>query len=101
MMNGEYFASIAGVGPISDAFMKPDRATKTSFKLIAYVKALLETIAMRPRIFKITTGGKSFKVQASAVIISNVEDFGIGRDIDFSALTDGFLDLARHQSQRL
>jgi diacylglycerol kinase (ATP) len=93
MMNGEYFAGMAGVGPISDAFMKPGRAAKSSFRLIAYIKALLATIAMRPRIFKITTGGRSFKVQASGVFIGNVEDLGIGRAIDLDALTDGSLDL--------
>jgi diacylglycerol kinase family enzyme len=93
MMNGEYFAGMAGVGPISDAFMTPGRAEKTSFRLIAYVKALLATIARRPKIFKITTGGRSFRVQASGVFISNVEDLGIGREVDLNALTDGFLDL--------
>ena len=93
MMNGEYFAGMAGVGPISDAFMKPDRTEKSNFRLIAYIKALLATIAMRPRIFKITTGGRSFKVQASGVFVSNVEDLGIGRAVDLSALTDGSLDL--------
>jgi diacylglycerol kinase family enzyme len=93
MMNGEYFAGMAGVGPIADAFMKPGRSEKSSFRLIAYIKALLATIAMRPRIFKITTGGKSFRVQASGVFVSNVEDLGIGREVDLEALTDGFLDL--------
>jgi len=93
MMNGEYFAGMAGVGPISDAFMRPGRAEKSSFRLVAYIKALLATIAMRPRIFKITTGGRSFRVQASGVFVANVEDLGIGRDVDLTALTDGSLDL--------
>jgi diacylglycerol kinase family enzyme len=93
MMNGEYFAGMAGVGPISDAFMKPGRAEKSTFKLMAYVKALLATIAMRPVVFKITTGGTSFQVQASAIIIGNVEDFAIRGTPALSALADGFLDL--------
>lgn len=93
MMNGEYFAGMAGVGPLSDAFMTPNRAEKTSFRLIAYVNALLSTIAKRPHIFKITTGGRSFRVQASGVFICNVEDLGIGRAVDLSGLSDGFLDL--------
>ncbi len=93
MMNGEYFAVGSGVGPLSDAISYPDRAEKTSLKLIAYVKALLGTIAIRPRVFKITIGDKSFTVQASGVFVCNVEDMAIGRDIDFGALTDGFLDL--------
>jgi diacylglycerol kinase family enzyme len=73
--------------------MKPCRAEKSSFRLIAYIKALLATISMRPRIFKITTGGRSFRVQASGVFVSNVEDLGIGRAIDLNALVDGSLDL--------
>lgn len=93
MMNGNYFAGMAGVGPISDAFMKPARADKTTFRLMAYVKALLATIAMRPAVFQITTGGKSFKVQASAIIIGNVEDFGVGGASTIDALADGLLDL--------
>ena len=48
---------------------------------------------MRPRIFKITTDGRSFKVQASGVFIGNVEDLGMGRAVDLDTLTDGFLDL--------
>jgi len=93
MMNGEYFTGMSGVGPISDAFMTPTRAEKSSFKLMAYIKALLATIAVRPRIFQITTSGKSFKVQASGVFITNVEDLGIGNAANLNALTDGTLDL--------
>lgn len=93
MMNGEYFAGMAGVGPLSDAFMTPGRAEKSSLKLIAYIKAFLATIVMRPRLFNITTGGRSFKLQASGVFVSNVEDLGIGRAVDLSALNDGSLDL--------
>jgi len=92
-MNKEYFAGMAGVGPIADALRKPDRAEKSSFKVLAYTKALLATIAMRPQIFKITTGGRSFKVQASAVFISNVEGLGVGKPVDFNALISGSLDL--------
>ncbi len=93
MMNGEYFGGMAGVGPLSDAFMTPRREEKTSSKLLAYMKALLLTIAMRPRVFKITTGGKTFKVQASGIFISNVEDLGIGKSADLNKLNDGYLDL--------
>ena len=93
MMNGENFAAMAGIGPIAESFMKPDRAEKSSFKLIAYVKALLATIAMRPRIFKITTGNKTFNVQASGVFVTNVEEVGIGKPPDLKALADGCLHL--------
>lgn len=93
MMNGYYFAGMAGVGPLSDAFMTPARNEKTKFKLWAYVKALLKSITLPPRIFKITTGGKSFRVEASGLFIGNVQDLGIGRDVDFDLLSDGYLDL--------
>lgn len=93
MMNGQYFAGMAGVGPLSDAFMTPPRMEKTRFKLWAYVKALLKSITMPPRVFKITTGGRSFKVEASGLFIGNVQDLGIGREVDFDLLADGFLDL--------
>ena len=73
--------------------MTPARTEKTKFKLWAYVKALLKSITLPPRIFKITTGGKSFRVQASGLFIGNVQDLGIGREVDFDLLSDGYLDL--------
>lgn len=93
LMNGEYFAGMAGVGPISDAFMRPPRALKTKFRLLAYVSAMLQTIAQPPRVFRITTGGMSFKVQASGIFLANVEDLGIGKRNELSNLNDGFLEL--------
>lgn len=93
LMNGEYFAGMAGVGPISDAFMRPERALKSKFRLLAYVSAMIQTIAMPPRVFRITTGGMSFKVQASGVFLANVEDLGMGKTNDISNLSDGFLEL--------
>lgn len=93
MMNGEYFAGMTGVGPISDAFLKPQRQEKTTFKMLAYAKAMIETVALRPSIFKITTGGFTFKVQASGVFVGNVEDLGLGKTVDINQLNDGFLDL--------
>ena len=93
LMNGEYFAGMAGVGPISDAFMRPARALKNKFRLMAYISAMVQTIAMPPRVFRITTGGISFKVQASGVFVANVEDLGMGKPNDMSGLSDGFLEL--------
>jgi diacylglycerol kinase family enzyme len=93
MMNGEYFAGMAGVGPISDAFMRPARELKTRFRLLAYISAMIQTVAMPPRIFRITTGGMSFKVQASGIFLANVEDLGIGKTNELSNLNDGFLEL--------
>lgn len=93
MMNGEYFAGMAGVGPLSDAFMRPARELKTRFRLLAYVSAMIQTIAMPPRVFRITTGGMTFKVQASGIFLANVEDLGMGKRSDLSNLNDGFLEL--------
>jgi diacylglycerol kinase family enzyme len=93
MMNGEYFAGMTGAGPISDAFLKPGRDEKTQFKMLAYATAMIETISMPPVIFKITTGGRSFKVEASGIFVGNVEDLGLGKPVDINVLSDGFLDL--------
>ena len=93
LMNGEYFAGMAGVGPLSDAFMRPRRELKNRFRLLAYIVAMIQTVAMPPRVFKITTGGMSFKVQASGVFVANVEDLGMGKTNDMSGLSDGFLEL--------
>lgn len=93
MVNGEYFAGMTGVGPISDAFILPKRREKNKSKLFAYIKALLASIAMPARTFKITTAGGTFKVQASGIFISNVEDLGIGKKVDLDYLHDGMLDL--------
>jgi diacylglycerol kinase (ATP) len=92
-MNGHYFAGMAGAGPLSDAFMVPERGAKTSFKNLAYAKAMLETMAMRPVIFKITTAGRTFQVQASGIFVANVEDLGLGKPCDLNTLTDGYLNL--------
>jgi diacylglycerol kinase family enzyme len=54
---------------------------------------MLETMAMRPVIFKITTAGRTFKVQASGVFVANVEDLGLGKPCDLNTLTDGYLNL--------
>jgi diacylglycerol kinase (ATP) len=93
MMNGHYFAGMAGAGPLSDAFMVPERGAKTTFKNLAYAKAMVETMAMRPVIFKITAAGRTFKVQASGVFVANVEDLGLGKPCDLHTLTDGYLNL--------
>ncbi len=93
LMNGEFFAGMAGVGPISDAFMTPPREEKTKHKLLAYIKALVSTVTRRPFHFKITTEGHSFCVEASGIFVSNVEDLGIGKEVDLEVLADGYLNL--------
>ncbi len=93
MMNGHYFAGMAGAGPLSDAFMVPARGAKTNFKNFAYAKAMLETMAMRPIVFKITLAGRTFTVEAAGVFVANVEDLGLGKPCDLNTLSDGFLDL--------
>lgn len=93
VMNGHYFAGMAGVGPLSDAFMTPERTLKTKFKLLAYIVELLKSIAKPARTFKITSGGKEFKIKASGIFIGNVQDLGMGRDVEFEQLSDGLLEL--------
>jgi len=93
MMNGEYFAGMAGAGPLSDAFVFPARQLKTKYKMLAYAAAMINTIAERPVVFKITTEARSFKVQASGVFVSNVEDLGLGKTADTSLLHDGLFEL--------
>ncbi len=101
MMNGEYFAGMAGVGPIADAFMLPAREEKTQNKLKAYFKSLITSIARPRRHFRITTSGGSFKVEAGGVFLSNVEDLGIGKRADIGLLSDGLLDLHVMNPKRL
>jgi len=93
MMNGHYFAVTAGTGPMSDAFVLPLRAEKSNFKLFAYAKAMIESIATPPIIFRITMDGRAFTVEASGVFVSNVEDLGLGRPTDIGRLSDGQLAL--------
>ncbi len=93
MMNGEYFSCMAGVGPLSDAIAQTHRKEKTKLRLFAYIKAYAATIAKPSYTFKVTTGGKTYKVQASGIFIGNVNDLGIGTDVDSDALFNGHLDL--------
>lgn len=93
MMNGEYFAGMAGVGPISDAFVTPRREYKTNFKLFAYVHSMLDSITKPSSLFKITTSGVSFEIEASGVFVANVEDLGLAKPCDIETLTDGYLNL--------
>ncbi len=93
LMNDEYFVVCAGAGPLSDAFVTPERDHKTNFKMFAYVSKMVETIAEPSVVFRITTNGKTFKVLASGVFVGNCEDLGLGKVSDLSALNDGMLDL--------
>lgn len=92
-MNGEYFAVTAAVGPMSDAFIQPNVVEKNMIKLFAYARTMIQTIAKPPRLFKITMDGISFKISASGVFVSNVEDLGLCKPPDTSELTDGLLSL--------
>ncbi|PWT95290.1 MAG: hypothetical protein C5B53_11625 [Candidatus Melainabacteria bacterium] len=92
-MNGELFAVTAGVGPMSDAFTRPDFREKNMISLFAYARTMLQTIGQPPRLFKITMDGVSFNVLASGVFVSNVEDLGLGKPPDINELTDGMLSL--------
>jgi diacylglycerol kinase family enzyme len=92
-MNGELFAVTAGVGPMSDAFIRPHFREKNMFRLFAYARTMLQTIGQPPRMFKITMDGVSFCVVASGVFVSNVEDLGLGKPPDINELNDGMLTL--------
>jgi diacylglycerol kinase family enzyme len=93
VMNGEYFAVTAAVGPFSDAFIRPKLREKKALGLFAYARTMLQTITQPPRLFRITMDGFTFETLASGVFVSNVEDLGLGRPPDINELTDGFLAL--------
>ncbi|HEY9714952.1 MAG TPA: diacylglycerol kinase family protein [Chroococcales cyanobacterium] len=93
VMNDQFFAVTAGVGPLSDAFLAPDDREKARFKIFAYAAHAIQTMNMPAISFSITADGESFEVEATGVFASNVEDLGIGKVPDFNLLRDGLLDL--------
>lgn len=92
-MNDELFAVTAAVGPMSDAFIRPDFREKNMISLFAYARTMLQTIGQPPRHFKITMDGVAFNILASGVFVSNVEDLGLGKAPDINELNDGMLTL--------
>lgn len=93
VMNGEYFAVAAGAGPLSDAVVIPGREDKTNWKMLAYASSMIQTFAMPPVVFKITTERESFKIAASGIFVTNVSEMGMGTLAQTAQLNDGRLDL--------
>jgi diacylglycerol kinase (ATP) len=92
-MNGEYFCVAAGAGPISDAIITPSRQEKASYKMLAYVGSMIQTLALPPVIFRVKTGAIDFQVSASGVFVTNCGELGVGTLSDTAELNDGLLDL--------
>jgi diacylglycerol kinase family enzyme len=93
IMNGEYFAVAAGVGPFSDAIIQPDANEKATWRMLAYASSMVQTFIVPPVIFKINADGEDFKVRASGVFITNIADLGVGTLSETAEIDDGWLDL--------
>ncbi len=93
LMNGHAFVVAAGAGPMSDAVIMPGREEKTQWRMLAYATSMVQTIAMAPVVFKITTGGDCFTVTASGLFVTNVAYLGIGTLSESAEMDDGLLDL--------
>ncbi|MBK7746553.1 MAG: NAD(+)/NADH kinase [Candidatus Obscuribacter sp.] len=93
IMNGQYFAAAAGVGPLSDAIIAPDRRDKETWKMLAYASSMMQTLTESPVLFDITADGESFRVPATGIFITNIADLGVGTLSDTASMHDGLLDL--------
>jgi len=93
IMNGEYFAVAAGVGPFSDAILNPDASEKATWRMLAYASSMMQTFIVPPVIFSIDADGEHFKVRASGVFITNIADLGVGTLSETAEIDDGLLDL--------
>jgi len=92
-MNGRFFSIAAGAGPMSDAVIMPGHEDKASWKMLAYASSMIQTFALPPVVFNVSTGGNSFTVSASGIFVMNVGDLGMGKLSDTAQLNDGLLDL--------
>lgn len=93
VMNGHHFCVAAGAGPLSDAVIAPDHQDKVNWKMLAYTSSMIQTLAVPPVTFRLTTVGDSFTVRAAGVFITNIADLGVGKLSDTAELNDGLLDL--------
>jgi diacylglycerol kinase family enzyme len=93
IMNGQYFAVAAGAGPISDAIVIPGREEKTNWKMLAYAGSVIQTFALPPVVFRVTTDQETFKIAASGIFVTNVAEMGLGKLAQTALLNDGLLDL--------
>lgn len=92
-MNDQYFAAAAGVGPLSDAIITPDRRDKENWKMLAYAGSMVQTLAQPPLLFKVVADGEEFKINASGIFITNIKDLGVGMLSESASMHDGMLDL--------
>jgi diacylglycerol kinase family enzyme len=93
VMNGEYFAVAAGVGPMSDAIVHPDADEKATWRMLAYASSMVQTFIVPPVYFSLNADGEQFRVRASGVFITNIADLGVGTLSETAVLDDGLLDL--------
>jgi diacylglycerol kinase family enzyme len=93
MMNGQYFAVAAGVGPFSDAIIEPGAAEKATWRMLAYASSMVQTFIVPPVIFSVNADGEEFRVRASGVFITNIADLGVGTLSESAEIDDGLLDL--------
>lgn len=93
IMNGQYFAAAAGVGPLSDAIIAPDQRDKETWKMLAYASSMMQTLTEAPMPFQITADGEEFKVDATGIFVTNISDLGVGTLSDTASMHDGLLDL--------
>ncbi len=93
VMNGEYFAVAAGVGPMSDAILQPDAADKATWRMLAYASSMVQTFIVAPAFFSVNADGEQFKVRASGIFVTNIADLGVGTLSEGAELDDGLLDL--------
>lgn len=93
IMNNEYFCVAAGAGPLSDAVISPSPEDKAKLRMLAYVTSMIQTFALPPVVFRLTTGADTFEVSASGIFVTNVSDLGVGTLSDTAELSDGLLDL--------
>lgn len=93
VMNGEYFAVAAGVGPFSDAIIHPDANEKATWRMLAYASSMMQTFIVPPVVFSVNADGEEFRVRASGIFISNIADLGVGTLSETAEIDDGLLDL--------
>lgn len=93
LMNGHYFAAAAGVGPLSDAIIAPDKKDKETWKILAYAGSMVQTLSKAPVLFRINADGEEFKISATGIFVTNISDLGVGRLSDTASMHDGLLDL--------
>lgn len=92
-MNDAYFCVAAGAGPMSDAIVTPEQDDKASWRILAYASSMIQTFALPPVVFQVSTGSETFEIAASGIFVTNIADLGLGKLSNTAHLNDGLLDL--------